>query len=251
MKRSLTTVAAVLAGAGAVGFSGTAQAAPQFPAELPVDNGIAQTAFHGAGTLHGVQRTVGDVVRAPQALAEQAGEASGRTGESNIIGDTLHDLTQAHTHPVNTQGATIPLGGVIPASKARAGATPIDGVTQAPATRGITDFVDTTGNAMLDLINQIPPEQLNANNNVSAENGQPGAAGTGGQDGADGKPGGTSSAVNTPTTKPTTAGTPKGGLLDLSNAGGAIGKPLADGLTGTPLAGLAGLPQNGSTNGDA
>ncbi|WP_243791177.1 hypothetical protein [Saccharopolyspora gloriosae] len=247
MKRSLTTAAAVLAGAGAVGFAGTAHAAPQFPAELPVDNGFAQTVFHGAGTVHGLQRTVGDVVRAPQALADQAGDTSGRTGEGNLIGDTLHDLTQAHTHPVNTEGATIPLGGVIPASQARSGATtPVDGLTQAPATRDLADFVDSTGTAMIDLINQIPPDQIN--NNVSAENGQPGAAGTGGQNGADGQDGGSSSAVNVPTTKPTTAGTPKGGLLDLSNAGGAVGKPLADGLSNTPLAPLAGLSQNEPAN---
>lgn len=243
MKRSLTTVAAVLAGAGAVGFAGTAQAAPQFPAELPVDNGFAQTVFHGAGTLHGVQRTVGDVVHAPQTLAAQAGDASGRTGEGNVIGDTLHDLAEAHTHPVNTQGATIPLGGIVPASQARAGATPIDGLTQASATRDLTDLVDSTGSTVIDFINQIPPDQLN--NHVAAENGQPGAAGTNGQNGADGQDGGASSAVNTPTTKPTTAGTPKGGLVDLSNAGGAIGKPLADGLSGTPLAPLAGLSQHG------
>ncbi|MFR9728934.1 hypothetical protein ACL03H_06845 [Saccharopolyspora sp. MS10] len=240
MKSSLTAAAVVLAGAGAVGFAGAAHAAPQFPADIPVDNGLAQTAFHGAGTLHGVQQTVGEVVRAPESLATQA-QTAGRSG--GPVGDALQDLTEAHTHPVNTQGATIPLGGVVPAGQARSGATPVDGLAQSSAVRDIGDVIDSTGNTVLDFVNQLPPEAFNQN--TSAENGQPGKPGTGGQNGSDGQPGGNSSALGTPTTKPTTAGTPKGGLLDLSNAGGAVGAPLAQGLAGTPLAGLTGLESSG------
>ena len=241
MKRSLTAAAAVLAGAGAVGFAGAAHAAPQFPADIPVDNGLAQTAFHGAGTLHGVQQTVGEVVRAPESLAAQA-QTAGRS-DGGPVGDALQDLTEAHTHPVNTQGASIPLGGVVPLGQARSGATPADGLAQSPAVRDIGDVIDSTGSSIIDFVNQLPPEAINQN--TSAENGQPGKPGTGGQNGADGQPGGDSTATSAPTTKPTTAGTPKGGLLDLSNAGGAIGKPLAQGLAGTPLAGLAGLESSG------
>ncbi|MEU6128653.1 hypothetical protein ABZ805_05705 [Saccharopolyspora sp. NPDC047091] len=241
MKRSLTTAAAVLAGAGAVGFAGTAHADSQFPAELPVDNGMAQTAFHAAGTVHGAQQTVGDVVRAPQALAEQAGSATGRTGGGNVVGDALQDFTEAHTHPVTTQGAHLPVGGVLPAPQsARSGVTPVDGIAKDQDVRGIVDSVDDFGTSMIGLINSLPADQVNTN--TDSQSGQPGKPGTGGENGSNGQPGGSSSAVNT---KPAVAGTPKSGLLDLSNAGGVVGKPLADGLAGTPLAGLAGLGQRG------
>lgn len=243
MKRSLTTAAAVLAGAGAVGFAGTAHADSQFPAELPVDNGVAQTAFHAAGTVHGVQQTVGDVVRAPQALAEQAGTATGRTGGGNVIGDALQDFTEAHTHPVATQGAHLPIGGVIPAQQsARSGVTPVDGLAKDENVRGIVDTIDDFGTSMIGLINALPADQVNTT--TDSQSGQPGKPGTSGQNGSNGEDGGDTTAT-APTTKPTVGGTPKGGLLDLSNAGGALGKPLADGLSGTPLAGLANLDQRG------
>lgn len=248
MKRSLTAAAAaVLTGAGVVGTAGAAAATPEFPAELPVDNGLAQTVFHGAGTLHGVQKTVGDVVSAPASLAEQAGQQAGqpRTGAQptdqspgNPIGETLDGLTEAHTHPVPTRGAHLPLDGVLPGDKQGA-------QRSAPSVRGIDDLVTAAGDAVTSAAQNLPPEAVNQN--VQADNGKPGKPGMHGQSGQNGQPGGASSAVNQPSTKP--APQRDGGkspyLLDLSNAGGAIGKPVADSVAQTPLAPLVNLDNQG------
>lgn len=76
MKRTLTAAATLVAGsAGAIGFAGTASAAdsPELPAELPVDNGVANTAYHGAATLHSAQSVVGDVVPANEEITGRSG----------------------------------------------------------------------------------------------------------------------------------------------------------------------------------
>ncbi|WP_114454293.1 hypothetical protein [Halopolyspora algeriensis] len=86
MKRTLTAAATVLAsGAGAVGFAGTAAAAesPELPTQLPVDNGVAQTAYHAAGAVHSVTTTVGEVVP----MQEQATVRSAEESRSPLGGE--------------------------------------------------------------------------------------------------------------------------------------------------------------------
>lgn len=86
MRRTLTAAAVLAGSAGALGFAGTATAAgaPEFPAELPVDNGVANTAFHAAGTLHSATRVVGDVVSAQE---PRSNERSARTNPVDSIRD--------------------------------------------------------------------------------------------------------------------------------------------------------------------
>lgn len=91
MKRTLTAAATLLAGsAGVVGFAGTAAAAdtPQLPAELPVDNSVAQTAYHAAGTMHSATQVVGDVVPAPDKLTG----SSARAADGGSLGGVAEDL---------------------------------------------------------------------------------------------------------------------------------------------------------------
>ncbi|MBQ6640637.1 MAG: hypothetical protein IJH84_06345, partial [Saccharopolyspora sp.] len=241
MKRSLTAAAAaVLTGAGVVGSAGAALATPQYPAELPVQNGLAQTAFHGAGTVHGIQKTVGDVVSAPSGLAQQAGQQrdggplastfqngplanslengplnaafdngplGGSAEKDGALGDPLAPFDHATTHPV-------PRSAQSPADGARA-------AQPAFPPRDIGDAVNTAGNAMVDFVNALPPEAMNQH--VTAENGKPGKPGSGGLSGTDGQAGGSSEAINAPTTKPAPRSAQRPHLLDLSNANGMLG----------------------------
>lgn len=244
MKRSLTAAAAaVLTGAGVVASAGAAVAAPEYPAELPVDNGLAQTVFHGAGTLHGVQRTVGDVVSAPAALAEQTGQQAAQQRDgvqpgdvkpgANPVGEALNGITQAHTHPVPNRGLHLPFDA--PGDSAE---------RSAPAARdGVGDLVSAAGQLVDSAAQNVPPEALN--HNFQADNGKPGKPGMQGQNGQNGEPGGSSSAVNMPSTKPAPKREGNPYLLDLSNAGGALGKPVADSVGQTPLAPLVNLDNKG------
>ncbi|MBQ0928052.1 hypothetical protein [Saccharopolyspora endophytica] len=131
MKRTFTAAAAVLVGgAGAVGFAATATAAetPQLPASLPTDNGVANTAFHAAGTLASAQKTVGDVVPLEEHL-------TGRSGDpvSQVVGGTpaagllkpvveaVQNASTGHTHNLNPASALdeapLPVGSTLPAGK--------------------------------------------------------------------------------------------------------------------------------------
>ena len=92
MKRTLTAAATLLAGsAGVVGFAGTAAAAdtPQLPAELPVDNSVAQTAYHAVGTMHSATKVVGDVVPAPDELTGSSARAADDGGSLGGVGEDL------------------------------------------------------------------------------------------------------------------------------------------------------------------
>ncbi|SDK32317.1 hypothetical protein SAMN04487820_106323 [Actinopolyspora mzabensis] len=92
MKRTLTTVTALVAGSvGAIGFAGTAAAdAPKLPAELPVDNNVAKTTYHTAATLHSAQQAIGDVV------PSEGLPAAARSAEATD-GDPLAEAVQ-HGH---------------------------------------------------------------------------------------------------------------------------------------------------------
>ncbi|GAB3554774.1 hypothetical protein J2S53_003575 [Actinopolyspora lacussalsi] len=89
MKRTLTTVTALVAGSvGAIGFAGTAAAdGPELPAELPVDNNVAQTTYHTAATLHSAQQAIGDVV-------PSQGTPAGRDAAGAVDGDPLKEAVQ-------------------------------------------------------------------------------------------------------------------------------------------------------------
>ncbi len=131
MKRTLTAAAAVVAGsAGVVGFAGTAAAVagPEFPAQLPVDNNVAKTAFHATGTVHSATKTVGDVVPMEQ---QQAGRSGGTTAmgplnltEGNPVGKALGglagDKSLAPTDLVKSTpiGDALPVGETLPAERA-------------------------------------------------------------------------------------------------------------------------------------
>ncbi|MBF6511002.1 hypothetical protein [Saccharopolyspora hirsuta] len=135
MKRTLTAAAAVLvSGAGAVGLATTANAAetPQLPAELPTDNGLAQTAYHTAATLHSAQKTVGDVVPLEEQLtgrsADPVGDLAGGLTGGLPTGDLLGAVTGAAGGksldpsalgglPVDQVGQVLPVGQTLPAGK--------------------------------------------------------------------------------------------------------------------------------------
>ncbi|TDC89078.1 hypothetical protein E1161_22190 [Saccharopolyspora aridisoli] len=195
MKRTFTAAAAVLVGgAGAVGFAATATAAesPQLPASLPTNNGVANTAFHAAGTLASVQKTVGDVVP----LEEQL---TGRSGDpvSQVVGGTpaaglLKPVVQAaqnastgHTHNLNPASALdevpLPVGSTLPAGKSGLPGLPgldalgpvsdvVSGLPVAGALpvgkSGATDALPTSLTGTLHQVTQAPqtkPGQLPAN----------------------------------------------------------------------------------------
>ncbi|MFC7341110.1 hypothetical protein [Saccharopolyspora griseoalba] len=135
MKRTFTTAAAVLAagGVGAVGMATPALAAgdSQLPATLPTDNGVANTAFHAAGTLASAQKTVGDVVPLDQQLSGRAGDpvtgALGSTPAGGVLKpvvDALGQATSGQTQgldPVSAVQEAKPVGETLPASKSGAG----------------------------------------------------------------------------------------------------------------------------------
>ncbi|GAA2791345.1 hypothetical protein [Saccharopolyspora taberi] len=147
MKRTLTAAAAVLAGgAGAVGFAGTATAAeiPELPRELPVDNSVADTAYHLAGTVHSGVRTVGEVLPEPapapapvpapaptqpradaSALVETAGDLV-QGGPAGKVVDPVVDRITPRGAPVDVIGDVIPAGPNLPTG--RSGALPVNDV---------------------------------------------------------------------------------------------------------------------------
>lgn len=147
MKRTFTTAAAVLAagGVGAVGMATPALAAgePELPASLPTDNGVANTAFHAAGTLASAQKTVGDVVPLDQQLsgrsADPVTDALGSTpaaGALKPVVETIGQATSGQTLPASKSGAgdvtapvtntvgQLPVAGDLPVGKTGA----VDGV---------------------------------------------------------------------------------------------------------------------------
>ncbi|TDD06222.1 hypothetical protein E1181_13265 [Saccharopolyspora terrae] len=131
MKRTFTAAAAVLVGgAGAVGFAATATAAetPQLPASLPTDNGVANTAFHAAGTLASAQKTVGDVVPLEEHLTGRSGDpvsqVVGGTPAAGLLKpvvETVQNASTGHTHNLNPASALdeapLPVGSTLPAGK--------------------------------------------------------------------------------------------------------------------------------------
>ncbi|MDR7301701.1 hypothetical protein [Haloactinomyces albus] len=115
MKRTLTAAATLLASsAGAVGFAGTAAAAeaPELPDQLPVDNGVAQTAYHAVGTVHSATTTVGEVVpMQEQSTAARSGDLpGGLSGDEN--GGPLGGLTGGGSPLGGLTGGGSPLGGL-------------------------------------------------------------------------------------------------------------------------------------------
>ena len=131
MKRTFTVAAAVLAGgAGAVGFAATATAAetPQLPASLPTDNGVANTAFHAAGTLASAQKTVGDVVPLDEHLtgrsSDPVSQVVGGTPAAGLLKPVVNAVQNAstgHTHNLDPSSALdevpLPVGSTLPAGK--------------------------------------------------------------------------------------------------------------------------------------
>ncbi|GAB3679473.1 hypothetical protein [Saccharopolyspora tripterygii] len=131
MKRTFTAAAAVLAGgAGAVGFAATATAAetPQLPASLPTDNGVANTAFHAAGTLASAQKTVGDVIPLDEHLTGRSGDpvsqVVGGTPAAGLVKpvvDAVQNASTGHTHSLDPASALdevpMPVGSTLPAGK--------------------------------------------------------------------------------------------------------------------------------------
>ncbi|WP_406693011.1 hypothetical protein REH65_15945 [Saccharopolyspora sp. ID03-671] len=131
MKRTFTAAAAVLVGgAGAVSFAATATAAesPQLPASLPTDNGVANTAFHAAGTLASAQKTVGDVVPLDQQLTGRSGDPVSQVVSGTPAGtllkpvvDAVQDASTGHTHSLDPASALdevpLPTGSTLPAGK--------------------------------------------------------------------------------------------------------------------------------------
>ncbi|WP_187351988.1 hypothetical protein [Allosaccharopolyspora coralli] len=154
MKRTLTAAATVLVGsAGVVGMTGTANAVatPEPPANLPVDNNVAQTAYHAASGLHSATDVVGDVVEMGDPVQTQpAGPSPARGGEtvpSDASGAEQLLIQNLPTEPLSAQpgaksgGVTDTLGGVTDggaplqdglAGDAEFGGVPTDGVGQNP-----------------------------------------------------------------------------------------------------------------------
>ncbi len=121
MKRTLTAAATLVAGgAGVVGFAGTAAAdTPQLPAELPVDNNVAQTAYHTAATMDSATKVVGDVVPAPEKLTGQSARSADGGGPLGLLGldklvknSPLGDVTGKSAAPAASDGGGAPLGGL-------------------------------------------------------------------------------------------------------------------------------------------
>ncbi|GAA4836822.1 hypothetical protein [Saccharopolyspora rosea] len=131
MKRTLTAAAAVLAGgAGAVGFAGSATAAPtpDIPNDLPIDSNLGKTVFHTAATVASAKQTVGDVVpldpqgaRSGKPAADPIQGLLDNTngGQDGLLGDVQHVLPVGQVLPA---GQTLPAGrssnvgqGILPA----------------------------------------------------------------------------------------------------------------------------------------
>jgi hypothetical protein len=192
MKRTFTAAAAVLVGgAGAVGFAATATAAetPQLPASLPTDNGVANTAFHAAGTLASAQKTVGDVVPLEEHLTGRSGDpvsqVVGGTPAAGLLKpvvETVQNASTGHTHNLNPASALdeapLPVGSTLPAGKS--GLPGLDalgpvsdvlgGLPVADALpvgkSGATDALPTTLTGTLHQVTQAPqtkPGQLPTN----------------------------------------------------------------------------------------
>ena len=138
MKRTLTAAATVLAGgAGVVGFAGTATAAeiPEFPAELPVDNNVAHTAYHFAGTLSHGAKAVGDVVATPaqprtdaSPLLEPAGDVVEGAARGEVLAPVVDQVAPKAENPVDMVGDVIPAGPNLPTSRAGSGDLPVNDV---------------------------------------------------------------------------------------------------------------------------
>ncbi len=158
MKRTLTAAATVLVGsAGVVGMTGTANAVatPEPPANLPVDNNVAQTAYHAASGLHSATNVVGDVAemgKPVQTLPTEPLPARGGEVTESLPSDTSAAeqllIQNLPTEPLSAQpGAksgdalTDALGGVTEGGTplqngvtgdAEFGGVPTDGVSQNP-----------------------------------------------------------------------------------------------------------------------
>ncbi|SDP95367.1 hypothetical protein SAMN04487905_11762 [Actinopolyspora xinjiangensis] len=139
MKRTLTTVSALVAGSvGVLGFAGTAAAAdgPELPAELPMDNNVAKATYHTAATLHSAQQVVGDVVPSkgkltgraadtpdgdPLSEAIQEGHVSGELlngeqldGSASEMLESVPDKTQQSSDPSSESSVSgLPVGDVV------------------------------------------------------------------------------------------------------------------------------------------
>ena len=126
MKRTLTAAAALVASsAGAVGFAGTATAAETtgLPADLPVDNGVGNTAVHLAGATQSATKTVGDVVPSDAVSAQPMGRTGiSPLGDAGPVGGVL--------------GGGDPVGGVLgggnPVSGLTGGGDPVGGLAGGP-----------------------------------------------------------------------------------------------------------------------
>lgn len=132
MKRTLTAATAVVvSSAGAIGFAGTAAAVdtPDSPANLPVENPVAQTATQGVAAVHSV---VGDVVPAEQAAPKAAPPVEknpvnatvshllGGDGPSGIPGALPQGQTTVGQGDPSSSGNTVaglPVGDVVPAQQ--------------------------------------------------------------------------------------------------------------------------------------
>lgn len=156
MKRTLTAAATVLVGsAGVVGMTGTANAVatPEPPANLPVDNNVAQTAYHAASGLHSATDVVGDVVEMgepvqtlpTEPLSPRGGEltealpSDTSAAEQLLIQNLPTDPLSAQPGAKSGDALTDALGGVTEGGaplqdvgNAEFGGVPTDGVSQNP-----------------------------------------------------------------------------------------------------------------------
>jgi hypothetical protein len=133
MKRTLTAAATLVASsAGAVGFAGTAAAAPtqELPLGLPTDNGVTANAQRVTGAVQNVAQTVGTVVPAQELPAgRSAGTATGGLPLADLlkktpVGSVLGGLPLVGGGGGGESGAksakagdalgTLPVGDVVP-----------------------------------------------------------------------------------------------------------------------------------------
>ncbi|GAB3296639.1 hypothetical protein [Parasphingorhabdus pacifica] len=162
MKRTLTAAAVLASSAGALGFAGTATAAeaPEFPAELPVDNSLANTAFHLAGTAHSATRVVGDVVPVEEKLTGRAGGENPVSTLSTLVTETspadVFEWFSAAPESATVEEAPDGKPGSSATTEGRAGgALPVDGSTLPVG--GVSGLVDNVSNATPDLVGETLP----------------------------------------------------------------------------------------------
>lgn len=253
MKRTFTTAAAVLAagGVGAVGMASPALAAgePELPASLPTDNGVANTAFHAAGTLASAQKTVGDVVPLDQQLsgrsADPVTDALGSTpaaGALKPVVETIGQATSGQTLPASKSGAgdvagpvtntvgQLPVAGDLPVGKTGA----VDGVLPSSLTGSLENLEPVA-------TSQSKPGQLPSTNVVGDTVG--GVVENAGTHVPVGRSGGD------PVSGLLGGGSPLGGLPVGGDALGGLTGNLPVGKSGSPVDQVTGLVSHGPLGG--